>query len=142
MSWSGMRGAVSLAAALAVPLSNDVGNPFPGRDLIVFLTFSVILATLVLQGLTLGPLIAALRLEGNDDTDKLAELRTRLKGARAALATLNRLREEGGSRREPKKACASTTRSASAAMQRALRPGAQRRNTRRVPQPGASGGAS
>jgi NhaP-type Na+/H+ or K+/H+ antiporter len=95
MSWSGMRGAVSLAAALAVPLSTDVGDPFPGRDLIVFLTFSVILATLVLQGLTLGPLIAALRLEGNGDTDKLAELRTRLKGARAALATLDRLREEG-----------------------------------------------
>jgi Na+/H+ antiporter len=96
MSWSGMRGAVSLAAALAVPLSNDIGDPFPGRDLIVFLTFSVILATLVLQGLTLGPLIAALRLENNGDTDKLAELRTRLKGARAALATLDRLRDEGG----------------------------------------------
>src|SRR5215216_5153899 len=75
----------------------------------------------------IGPLIAALRLEGEGDTDKLAELRTRLKGARAALAALNRLREEGGSRREPKKACASTTSSASAAMQRALRPGAQRR---------------
>jgi NhaP-type Na+/H+ or K+/H+ antiporter len=54
MSWSGMRGAVSLVAALAVPLSTDVGDPFPGRDLIVFLTFSVILATLVLQGLTSG----------------------------------------------------------------------------------------
>ena len=46
MSWSGMRGAVSLAAALAVPAKNpDAGDPFPGRDLIVFLTFSVILAT-------------------------------------------------------------------------------------------------
>ena len=74
MSWSGMRGAVSLAAALAVPLSTDAGDPFPGRDLIVFLTFSVILATLVLQGLTLGPLIAALRLRGESEADKLAEL--------------------------------------------------------------------
>jgi CPA1 family monovalent cation:H+ antiporter len=95
MSWSGMRGAVSLAAALAVPLSTDAGDPFPGRDLIVFLTFSVILATLVLQGLTLGPLIAALRLEGDHEADKLAELRTRLKGARAALARLEQLRDEG-----------------------------------------------
>jgi NhaP-type Na+/H+ or K+/H+ antiporter len=95
MSWSGMRGAVSLAAALAVPLSTGAGDPFPGRDLIVFLTFAVILATLVLQGLTLGPLIAALRLEDGDEADKLAELRTRLKGALAALARLEQLRDEG-----------------------------------------------
>jgi CPA1 family monovalent cation:H+ antiporter len=95
MSWSGMRGAVSLAAALAVPLSTDAGTPFPGRDLILFLTFAVILATLVLQGLTLGPLIAALRLESDAETDKVAELRTRLKGALAALARLEQLRSEG-----------------------------------------------
>jgi NhaP-type Na+/H+ or K+/H+ antiporter len=93
MSWSGMRGAVSLAAALAVPLSTDAGNPFPGRDLIVFLTFSVILATLVLQGLTLGPLIGALRLRGEAST--LAELRARLEAARAALDKLERLGDDG-----------------------------------------------
>ena len=46
----------------------NAGNPFPGRDLILFLTFAVILAMLVLQGPTLGPLIAALRLEGDADT--------------------------------------------------------------------------
>ena len=63
MGWSGIRGAVSLAAALAVPMATDGGGPFPERDLIVFLTFSAILATLVLQGLTLGPLIGALRFE-------------------------------------------------------------------------------
>src|SRR5215212_3934430 len=95
MSWSGMRGAVSLAAALAVPLSTEAGDPFPGRDLIVFLTFSVILATLVLQGLTLGPLIAALRLRGEGEADKLAELRARLEAARVALDKLERLRDEG-----------------------------------------------
>ncbi|HVD43799.1 MAG TPA: Na+/H+ antiporter [Rubrobacter sp.] len=95
MSWSGMRGAVSLAAALAVPLSTNAGDPFPGRNLIVFLTFAVILATLVLQGLTLEPLIAALRLEGGDEADKLAELRTRLKGALEALARLEQLRDAG-----------------------------------------------
>jgi NhaP-type Na+/H+ or K+/H+ antiporter len=52
MAWSGMRGAVSLAVALALPLSTVVG-PFPERDLIVFLTFVVILVTHVLQGLSL-----------------------------------------------------------------------------------------
>ncbi len=53
MGWSGMRGAVSLAAALAVPLQTQTGAPFPGRDLILFLTYCVIFATLVLQGLSL-----------------------------------------------------------------------------------------
>ena len=57
--WAGMRGAVSLAAALAVPLETDSGAPFPERDLIIFLAFAVILVTLVGQGLTLGPLIRA-----------------------------------------------------------------------------------
>src|ERR687889_2169823 len=95
MSWSGMRGAVSLAAALAVPLSTNAGDPFPGRDLIVFLTFSVILATLVLQGLTLGLLIAALRLRGEGEADKLAELRARLEAARVALDKLERLGDDG-----------------------------------------------
>jgi len=95
MSWSGMRGAVSLAAALALPLSTDAGDPFPGRNLIVFLTFSVILATLVLQGLTLGPLIAALRFEGDGEASTLLELRARLDAARAALDKLERLRDDG-----------------------------------------------
>ena len=48
-----MRGAVSLAAALAIPTTTDAGGAFPDRDLIIFLTYAVILATLVLQGLTL-----------------------------------------------------------------------------------------
>src|SRR4051812_35246428 len=50
VAWSGMRGAVSLAAALAIPLTTDAGAPFPNRDLIIFLTFSVIFFTLVVQG--------------------------------------------------------------------------------------------
>jgi CPA1 family monovalent cation:H+ antiporter len=78
-----------------VPLSTNAGDPFPGRDLIVFLTFSVILATLVLQGLTLGPLIAALRLRGEGEADKLAELRARLEAARVALDKLERLGDDG-----------------------------------------------
>ena len=52
VSWAGMRGVVSLAAALSVPLAVSSGSPFPGRDLILFLTFCVILVTLVVQGLT------------------------------------------------------------------------------------------
>jgi Na+/H+ antiporter len=94
MVWSGMRGAVSLAAALAVPLVTDTGEAFPGRDLILFLTFSVILTTLVLQGLTLGPLIGWLRLEGVEEADVLVELKARLAGAHAALERLEQLRED------------------------------------------------
>ena len=51
--WSGMRGAVSLAAALALPLTTSAGQAFPQRNLIIFMTFGVILATLVLQGVSL-----------------------------------------------------------------------------------------
>jgi Na+/H+ antiporter len=91
MSWSGMRGAVSLAAALAVPATVSAGNAFPERDLILFLTFCAILATLVLQGLTLGPLISALRLTSEDEADKVEELETRLEGARAAVKRLEQL---------------------------------------------------
>jgi Na+/H+ antiporter len=92
MSWSGMRGGVSLAAALAVPVTIG-GERFEGRDLILFLTFAVILATLVLQGLTLPLLIRALRLKGDGDEGTLMELRARLEGARAALSRLERISE-------------------------------------------------
>ena len=89
MGWSGMRGGVSLAAALAVPLVVSGGEPFPGRDLILFLTFCVILTTLVLQGLTLPPLIKSLRLVGDEEAGKLMELEARLQAARAALKKLD-----------------------------------------------------
>jgi monovalent cation/hydrogen antiporter len=84
LGWSGMRGAVSLAAALALPLD------FPMRDLILFLTFSVILATLVVQGLTLPTLIRRLRLE-QDDAEEREELRARLAATQAALERLDEL---------------------------------------------------
>ena len=93
MSWSGMRGGVSLAAALAVPVTIG-GERFEGRDLILFLTFAVILATLVLQGLTLPLLIRALRLKDDGNEGKLMELRARLEGARAALSRLERISED------------------------------------------------
>jgi CPA1 family monovalent cation:H+ antiporter len=93
VSWAGMRGAVSLAAALALPLATDVGQPFPGRDLIVFLTFTVILATLVGQGLTLPLLIRALRLE-DDGLDDREDAKARIHAAEAALARLEELVDE------------------------------------------------
>jgi CPA1 family monovalent cation:H+ antiporter len=64
VGWTGMRGVVSLAAALALPTVLRDGSPFPHRDMIVFLTFCVIFVTLVLQGLTLPPLIRFLGLAG------------------------------------------------------------------------------
>jgi Na+/H+ antiporter len=91
IGWSGIRGAVSLAAALAIPMTTSGGGPFPERDLILFLTFSAILATLVLQGLTLSPLISALRLKSKDEADKIMELEARLDGARAALSRLEEI---------------------------------------------------
>lgn len=91
MSWGGMRGGVSLAAALAIPLTVADGSAFPNRDLILFLTVAVILATLVLQGFTLAPLIKVLRLEPDEDSNTVAELRARLKAAHAALGRLEAL---------------------------------------------------
>jgi len=93
VSWSGMRGAVSLAAALAIPLTTHAGAPFPQRDLIVFLTFCVILGTLVVQGLTLPLVIRAFGIEA-DHLDEKEEAKARIKAADAALARLEELTGE------------------------------------------------
>jgi CPA1 family monovalent cation:H+ antiporter len=92
-----MRGAVSLAAALAIPLSTDAGAPFPMRDLILFLTFSVIFTTLVLQGLTLPTLIRKLRVSDDGDGET-EEVRARLVATRAALERLDELAQEDWTR--------------------------------------------
>ncbi len=76
LSWIGMRGIVSLAAALALPMTTASGAPFPFRDEILLVTFAVILATLVLQGLSLTPLVRFLEL-GGDRTLELEEARAR-----------------------------------------------------------------
>ena len=88
-----MRGVISLAAALALPLQMESGVPFPGRDLIIFLTFCVILATLVVQGLSLPVLIRALGLEDDHLGDK-EETHGRISIAEAALERLDELVEE------------------------------------------------
>jgi Na+/H+ antiporter len=93
VAWSGMRGAVSLAAALALPLSIDSGATFPDRNLIIFLTFGVIFATLVLQGLTLPPLIRVLDLEEDGLAEK-EEAKARIRAAQAAIDRLDELMGE------------------------------------------------
>ena len=84
IAWSGMRGVVSLAAALALPLTIQGAMPFPNRDLIIFLTFCVIFSTLVLQGLTLRPLIHWLGIK-TDDAEHRLEQTTRLQIASSVI---------------------------------------------------------
>jgi Na+/H+ antiporter len=88
MSWCGMRGIVSLAAALALPVTTQNEAPFPYRDLIVFLTFVVIAVTLVLQGLTLKPLIRRLKV-GTDWSVQEEQQRARYAMVNAAILAID-----------------------------------------------------
>jgi Na+/H+ antiporter len=99
VAWTGMRGIVSLAAALALPMTTATGQPFPHRDLILFITFGVILVTLVLQGLTLPLLIRLMKL-GEDGTGEAEELRARYESTQAALARLEALLATGDARED------------------------------------------
>jgi monovalent cation/hydrogen antiporter len=90
ISWCGMRGIVSLAAALALPLAMPGGGAFPYRDLIIFVTFVVIIATLVGQGLTLTPLIRHLKV-GSDWSLHDEQLRVRAAMGAAALAAIDQV---------------------------------------------------
>jgi CPA1 family monovalent cation:H+ antiporter len=93
--WSGMRGAVSLAAARAIPAHVDGGDPFPQRALIVFTVFCVIVVGLLLQGLTLPALITRTGL-GRDEADDAAdEARARAVAAEAALDRLHQMEHDG-----------------------------------------------
>jgi CPA1 family monovalent cation:H+ antiporter len=92
IAWTGMRGVVSLAAALALPLTlEDQTTPFPRRDLIIFITFGVILVTLVLQGLTLPTVIRWLRLTDSADARDDEETMARYLAALAAVERLDTL---------------------------------------------------
>ncbi len=93
VAWSSMRGAVSLAAALAIPLEVDGGGPFPERDLIIFLAFCVILATLVGQGLAFPAVIRAVGVE-DDTRDQDEELNARLEIAFAAIDRIEAIADE------------------------------------------------
>ena len=93
--WSGMRGAVSMAAALALPLETDAGTPLPDRDLVLFVTFALILVTVVGQGLTLPMLVRKLGVREDGAEEEREDLVARLTAARAALDRLDELEAEG-----------------------------------------------
>jgi CPA1 family monovalent cation:H+ antiporter len=86
-----MRGVIALAAAISLPQSLADGSPFPQRSLIIVLTFSVILVTLVVQGLTLPTVIRVLGLGGAEDAERSTREARRLV-IEAALAHLRRIR--------------------------------------------------
>lgn len=97
VAWAGMRGVVSLAAAFAVPLTTLSGAPFPGRPHIVFLTFVVVIGTLLLHGLTLPWVIRRFGVRGDDErTDAIAAAAAQEKAAKAAADRLEELLAEAG----------------------------------------------
>ncbi len=85
--WAGMRGTITLAAALSIPVVLDDGSPFPGRDLVIFLSAGVIVVTLLLQGTTLEALICKLRVRP-DDTQVREERLARIAAVEAGLKHL------------------------------------------------------
>jgi monovalent cation/hydrogen antiporter len=93
IGWAGMRGGVTLAAALAIPLETDAGIPFPDRALIVFLAFSIVLSTLLIQGLSLPAVVRLLKLE-RDDIDEREDAKARIHAVDAGLARLEELVDE------------------------------------------------
>ena len=92
LAWAGMRGVVSLAAAFGVPLTTMSGVPFPGRPHLVFLTFVVVIGTLLLHGLTLPWFIRVLGVQSDEArTDALAQAAAQDKAVRAAADRLDEL---------------------------------------------------
>src|SRR5205085_9704912 len=93
VAWIGMRGGLSLAAALALPLSLAGGRLFPQRDLVIFFTFCVIMVTLVGQGLSLAPIIRLFGLQPDDSLEQ-EHAQAHLVAVRAALSRLDELAAE------------------------------------------------
>ncbi|MFG2830041.1 Na+/H+ antiporter [Streptomyces sp. NPDC048434] len=92
VGWAGMRGVVSLAIAFSIPATVPGGGSFPARNLVLFLTFTTVIATLVIQGLTLPPLIRLLKLPGPDpQAETLAEAQAQNEASRAAEERLDEL---------------------------------------------------
>jgi Na+/H+ antiporter len=95
VGWAGMRGGDSLVIALALPLATAAGAPFPARDLIIFITFSAILVTLVIQGLTFSPVIRLLKLRP-DGKDEEELQKARMTAVKAGLERLEFLAQKEG----------------------------------------------
>jgi CPA1 family monovalent cation:H+ antiporter len=93
VSWAGTRGVVPLAAALSIPLTDAAGAPLPRRDLILVLAIAAIVISLIVQGLTLGPLVRLAGIARPGDAHQ-EEATARLRLAQAALARLDELAEE------------------------------------------------
>ncbi|MDQ0385420.1 CPA1 family monovalent cation:H+ antiporter [Streptomyces sp. DSM 42143] len=92
IGWAGMRGVVSLAIAFSIPLTVHGGEPFPERNLILFLTFTTVIGTLVVQGVTLPPLIRLLKFPDHDvQAETLAEANAQAQASRAAEQRLDDL---------------------------------------------------
>ena len=94
VGWCGMRGTVTLAAALALPTAAEGSAPFPYRDLILVTAFGVVLGTLVLQGLTLRPLMLRLHLEDDGSVEREIRL-ARIETLRAAVAAADLAQQDG-----------------------------------------------
>ncbi|MFJ4330125.1 Na+/H+ antiporter [Streptomyces sp. NPDC088935] len=92
IGWAGMRGVVSLAIAFSIPLTVHGGEPFPERNLILFLTFTTVIGTLVVQGVSLPPLIRLLKFPAHDvQAETLAEANAQAQASRAAELRLDEL---------------------------------------------------
>jgi CPA1 family monovalent cation:H+ antiporter len=89
VSWAGVRGGESLVVALSLPMATAAGAPLPARDLVIFLTFAVIVTTLLVQGLSLGALTRLLHIRG-DDADVREEAHAREQLREAGLACISR----------------------------------------------------
>lgn len=93
--WAGMRGVVSLAIAFSIPLTVHGGDPFPQRNIILFLTFTTVIGTLVVQGLSLPPIIRLLNFPGRDaQAETLAEANAQAQASRVAEKRLEALLED------------------------------------------------
>jgi len=93
MWWSGMRGVASVALALAIPLKTEEGGAFPDRDEIIFIAFGVIMATLVLQGLTLPWLVKRLGVKADTEREKEFEKTLAIRAAKAAKRRLKEIED-------------------------------------------------
>ncbi|SCG01547.1 sodium/proton antiporter, CPA1 family [Streptomyces sp. Ncost-T6T-2b] len=93
MWWAGMRGVASVALALAIPLETDDGQPFPGREEIIFIAFAVIMATLVFQGLTLPWLVRKLKVRADTAAEEALERDLAIRAAKAAKYRLKEIQE-------------------------------------------------
>lgn len=92
IGWAGMRGVVSLAIAFSIPMTVHGGEPFPERNLILFLTFTTVIGTLVVQGVSLPPLIRLLKFPAHDvQAETLAEANAQAQASRVAEQRLDDL---------------------------------------------------